>query len=212
MRFVLAALLLALAPSALAQTLTATTADGRTVRLFEDGSWMFASPGEADPTLDLNESGEERTPGIAPGGVLDYALHYDPAAWLSTDVIENPSAEHIFSHASGEAFLMVIPERTYIPVRSLVDVAYQNALETAPDMEIQSRSVVQVDGRDVTRMEMTGTSSGIPVTFLGYYYSSEAFGSIQVAGFTGTSLFAEYEPLFETAMQGLRFSSADDAD
>ena len=79
---------------------------------------------------------------------------------------------------------MLIAEKTEIDVELLTNIAYENALEAAPDVKIVQKEYRTVNGLEVVMMKMSGTIQGVKFIYFGYYYSS-AEGAFQFLTYTG---------------------------
>ncbi len=86
----------------------------------------------------------------------------------------------------------MITEKMELPVESLAEVAYENALEAAPDVKIVEKEYRNVNGVDVIMMKMEGTIKGVKFVYFGYYYSNSE-GAYQFLTYTSQNLFDEYK-------------------
>ena len=172
----------------------ATTASGKQITVFPDGTWK-ALP-------DSPVSATSRPPGAS--GILQVnrgrsAVYYNPLKWKLQN--EEQGGRSKLEHVEGDGYAMVIAERVGMPIDVLKNIALQNAKTAAPDASIVAEEPREVNGADLLMLQIEGTVSGIPFTYLGYYYTGE-YGSIQVITFTGRNLFAEFRPDFEELLNG----------
>jgi len=127
-------------------------------------------------------------------------LRLDRSAWL-----EEPSQEpgiQQFRNRTNDLWLRVIAERIEVPLDNLSDIVLKNIRETMPDVKVLKKAVRTVNGVRVLMLEFEGTSDGVPVSFLGHYYSGKA-GTIHVIGWTGKNLMPEYRSNIENVVATL---------
>ncbi|MGA3188474.1 MAG: YbjN domain-containing protein [Bryobacteraceae bacterium] len=129
------------------------------------------------------------------------AINYDPEKWKKT-ASGNPGS-FTFKHAKGDGFAMVIAERTGIPTDAFPDIALANAQKADPKARITFREKRKVNGVEVWFLKMEGETSGVPLTYYGYYYGGTS-SAIQVLTFTGRNLAGEYEKDFMDFLNGFR--------
>ncbi len=172
----------------------ATTASGKRITVFPNGTWKALSesspssasrPAAASAKLEVNRGRS--------------ALYYDPGKWRVQN--EEQSGRSKLEHVAGDGYAMVLAERLGMSIDVLKNIALQNAKAAAPDAKIVAEEPRKVNGADLLMLQIEGTVSGIPFTYLGYYYSGE-HGSIQVLTYTGQNLFAEFRGDFEELLNG----------
>jgi hypothetical protein len=130
-----------------------------------------------------------------------FELTYDPAKWTPQPVVE-PNIVQL-AHASGDAFLKVIAERLEIDPAQLADVALTNAKSASPDVRIVTESWRTVNGLRTLLVRLDGSSDGTRFSFYNQVYS-DASGTVQLAGWTGTNRFDEYRRDFLELFAGFR--------
>lgn len=172
----------------------ATTASGKQITVFPDGTWkaLPVSPATATSRPVGAISKLEVNRGRS-------AVYYDPNKWKLQN--EEEGGRSKFQHADGDGYAIVIAERVGMSIDVLKNIALQNAQAVAPDAIIVSEEPRKVNGADLVMLHLEGTMSGIPFTYLGYYYTGE-HGTIQVITFTGRNLFAEFRSDFEEFLNG----------
>ncbi|MFN8012810.1 MAG: hypothetical protein U0P81_15680 [Holophagaceae bacterium] len=177
----------------------ATTASGRVVLLFPDGTWKedkpAAVPGGREGAT-RPRSATEKFP-VLKGKA---SIYYDPQKWKPKGPEEGGRSG--FNHVDGDAQSMVITERIQMPLASLEKVALDNAKAAAPDATVAFREMRRVNGQDLLALQIKGTINGIAFIYYGYYYSGER-GIIQAIAFTSQNLFQEYKADFEAFLNGL---------
>jgi hypothetical protein len=185
-----------------ANPLEATTIEGKKVVLFPDGTWRYK---ESDLI-----AGSGSTPFTSPSEATTglrskkgfFELWINPNKWRMQETSDNPDAEFYLSHASGDAYAMVIAERISMPISSLKNLALANAKKAGPDAEVVFQEERVVNGTKVHHMRIDVTMQGISFSFYGYYWTGQA-GSLQVVAFTGRSLLEEFKEEFANLLAGL---------
>ena len=130
-----------------------------------------------------------------------FELSYDPTKWKMKPSQEPGETE--FQHVSGDAAVKVIAERIEVPLDALRGVVVDNARELTPDIVVTSETKRTVNGLGVVLMRYGGTAKGVRFVFYNQMYS-DASGNIQLAAWTGTNLFDEYQRDFLEFFAGLR--------
>jgi len=198
--------------SAQAQTM-AITLEGDTVYLYNDGTWDFNGEYEdysiAGPLLPetIATGGSYKTPASNTSEVTGpengYKIKYNPKDWEKIVPGEiNEDASHAFQMKNDDGYAMMIFERVGIPLESLAQIAIDQAYSVAPDLVVEKTEKRTINGKEMLFMQMSGTTSGIPFTYFGYYYSDEN-RSIQFLAFTGANRFEVVKPQFEALLNGL---------
>ena len=193
---------LALATSLAAQE-RVTTASGRVVLLYPDGTWKYA-PTATTPATTAPGAVVERTRPRESIARVDFArgkasLYYDPNKWRETQASE-PGRVNL-THVDGDSYAVVIAERLQLTIDALRQIALTNAQSAAPDAEIVSQERRRVNGHDVMVLQIKGSVQGIGFVYFGYYYVGPE-GTFQVLTYTSTNLFDEYKGQFELLLDG----------
>ena len=150
--------------------------------MYEDGTWKYRESVTVIGKSDTAKAKLELVRGKA-------AVYYNSDKWKGLK--ETQPGRYELSHQSGEVNGLVIGERLQMTLEALRTVALNNGKEAAPDIKIVKEDRRIVNGKDILFMELEGTISGIPFSFLGYYYAGPA-GTIQTLTFTGQNLLGEY--------------------
>jgi hypothetical protein len=167
-------------------------------RLADDAAGLLSSRGSATVTVPAVPPGRGATLSLLRGA---FELSYDPAKWKLKPTTEPTEIE--LQHVSGDAGVKVISERLEIPQQSLKGIVVENAKELAPDVTVVNETSRVVNGLDVVLLRYAGTASGIKFTFYNQMHSDTS-GTIQLAAFTGTNLFDEYQRDFLELFAGLK--------
>lgn len=197
------AIALGMQSAAIAVPMEATTSDGKTVILNDDGTWNYQR------LTGTSSAGSDRVSSRPAGatesissskGFVD--LWFDPDAWTVDAENDNDAAEFGLSHVSGDAYALVIVERLSMPMSALKQVALSNASKVSDDIEIVREESRTINDIEMMVMQLEGTIQEIPFTFYGAYWVGDA-GSLQVVTYTGQNLFEEFEPDMTTLLEGI---------
>jgi hypothetical protein len=188
----------------------AVTERGDTVILYSNGSWDYYEnyiTGEERvveiPWNEITYTKPETSSKKIPGNDDYYEIWYDHKIWKRIPPGElNEDAEIALQMINGDAYAMLIYEKIQIPIERLSDIALENALNAAPDINLASREYRIVNNDTMVCMQMNGTTSGMKISYYSYYYSDKD-GSIQFHTFTGQNLLAEYKPVLNDLLNGL---------
>lgn len=183
-----------LAPLPLSAQERATTASGKVVLLYPDGTWKYASDSSA---AGRGRSGRATAKVDLARGKA--ALYFDPAKWKITKSDE-PGRTSL-THMDGDGYALIIAERIQLSLDGLRQIALDNAREAAPDIQVVAEQNRRINGLDVLSLQLTGTIQGITFTYLGYYYTGKE-GAFQLLTYTVSNLFDEYRADFEDLLDG----------
>jgi hypothetical protein len=196
--------------SAKAQEL-AVTELGDTVILYSNGTWVYKSDYTSDAdtmaTLVIRMGSKKYTKSPASvkkatGKNQAYSIFYNEKVWKRVPVADlNADADMAFKYNNGDAYSIIIFEELEIPMDNLSEIALNNALEIAPDMQIVDREYRVVNGDTLVFMRMDGTTQGIAVTYYSYYYSNKKC-SVQFCTYTGQGLVEKYKKDLEDLLNG----------
>jgi uncharacterized RDD family membrane protein YckC len=140
------------------------------------------------------------------GGQGTYSIEYDSSTWTLDKEVSNPDADYEFNHCGGEAYAMLIYERTPIPLTMLEAAAIENLKSAASDVKILSRETIQLGNHPILSMQCEATIMTIPLMY-NYYLSSNEHGTLQFIAFTSKYLFDEYQQDCKTLLNGLNFKN-----
>lgn len=173
--------------------------DGRTAVLFDDGSWAYWSDlgtesGSSPGTVTVSDSRDI------------VSVTYDSDVWTRYPEPRtlSPDASLAFSHREGDAYALVIAERTSIPLKTLSNMVLQNARVVATDAEIVSSEPGTVNGEQGLFVDVEATVNGIPIRYHNLVWSGDE-GSVQVITFASQNLFEEYRADFDRFLQSSQF-------
>lgn len=126
-------------------------------------------------------------------------FYFNPNKWKQDGAPQAGRTE--FTHANGDGYGIVIAERVQLSDAALRKIALENAKEAAPDAQIVHAEKRVVNGREMTQLRMKATVEGIPVEYLGYYFTGKE-GTVQVLTYTTQNLMNEYQLDFEDFLNG----------
>lgn len=175
------------------------TGDGRTAVLFDDGTWAYLS----DIDRDVGSSSGMITVSDSRNLV---SVTYDNATWtrFPDPRTLSPDASLAFSHRDGDAYALVITERTSVPLKTLSNMVLQNARAVAGDAEMVSSEPGTVNGEQGLFVDVEATVNGIPIRYHNLVWSGDE-GSVQVITFASQNLFEEYRADFDRFLQSSQF-------
>lgn len=180
-----------------AETLQARTGDGRSVLLREDGTWSFLVADKGGPQPSIANT----TRFVSRHGYVE--VNYDPATWEAKKKQVSEDAELSLAHRKGDAYFVLIAERVEIPLAKFKEMALANARAVDPNARITSERIVSRNGHGEVILDIDATSSGVPLHFRGYYWSSPQ-GSVQATAWTSQNLMPEYADDIEMLLAGVR--------
>lgn len=134
-----------------------------------------------------------------------YCIEYDPSTWVLQREVSNADAEYEFHHDNGDAYAVLIYERTPIPLDVLQMAAIENLESVASDVKVLSREIIQLDDKPIVSMQCEATMMAIPLVYHAYLSSSER-GTLQFVTYTSKYLFEEYERDCHALLSGLKLT------
>jgi hypothetical protein len=136
-----------------------------------------------------------------PGG---YRLWVDGARWKAQKSTGS-DAFFLLTHRRGDAWVVVVAEKTFASLVTLKKLALDHARQTATEVRLTREEWRLVNGLEVLCLQFDATVQGIPLTYFGYYHS-HATGTIQVLAYAGQQRFAEFQGEFAGLLNGLELS------
>lgn len=185
---------------------TATTSDGKTVILNEDGTWKYDEtkstnilfndsllPKFSKPLSSKTLLKSQRT---------NHAVWYNSLKWSTVDVKPTEASEYLFKLKDRDGYCLTVVEKIEIPVENFREIILKSLrMRGAEQMEIVKEEYRMVNGQRVLHMQFDASSKGIKFTYTGYYYSNET-GTTQLLCYTGKNLFKDYKQDFENMLNG----------
>ena len=184
----------------------AITEDGDEVILYEDGSWAYADNAEkSDEVIPINPNmfkKAENASFLLKSQKTNLGIWIDNKKWTMKKGKDNEDAEFEFRSKKGELYAMIISESIEIPLKSLKEVALENARSVASDLKLVNEEYRTVNGMQVLCLQMDGTLSGIKFSYFGYYYSNEK-GTVQFITYSSQRLMRDNIAECEELLNGL---------
>lgn len=131
-------------------------------------------------------------------------IRFDSSEWRE-EPAGNDDVLVQYSHESDEVFVSVIAERSQIPMENIPDIALQNMQDEDPNAKITTRGYRTVNDAQVSYAEISASISGIPIAYLGHFYSDSS-GTVQIIGATASNLFEEHKRTIERFVAGFEVS------
>jgi hypothetical protein len=176
--------------------INAVTENGDEVLLYKDNTWKYSNE-SLNETVEILRNDkpftkEKKSSFLVKSSKTNLGVWINPKEWgFSKSKTDSPS-EFNFNHKQLDVYGMLIAEKTEVTVEALTDIAYENALEAAPDIKIVEKEYRTVNGLEVIMMKMKGTIQGIKFIYFGYYFSN-AQGAFQFLTYTSQNVFNEYK-------------------
>ncbi|NVO21003.1 MAG: hypothetical protein HXX13_14980 [Bacteroidetes bacterium] len=179
---------------------------GKEVLLMEDGTWIYAPEEQGNTSSEIAAiySKPKDAKYVMESKRINYGIWLNKNKWICSDTEKdqtNPT-EFKFRLMGEDAYAMTIAERIEVQIDTLVKIAFQNAVDAAPDVKLIKDEWRKVNGVDLRFLQMEGTISGIRFVYLGYYYSDKN-GSLQFLTYTSSNLLARYRSEMESLLNGL---------
>ena len=171
----------------------AKTSDGKTVNLYEDGTWR-------PKTLKVDHEiirKDKFATSVLQSRLRFYEFWYDPKLWQPEEPAQGEAFEVVFTYqgATDEAWCGIIPERSQMTQDALVGAVFQNFQSAAADTKMLQRSRAYVNSLRGDIVEMTGTFDGFHIAYSTFAWSGNP-GTVQITCWTFPNLLDEYRPIF----------------
>ncbi len=183
----------------------AITDTGQEVFLKSDGTWSFTKTPQKVQAIGTNKQ-RYKTPKAST--FLLKSTTNKSAFWINTDKWtfekgkEANSKEYLYKLKNGKLLGMSITEGFEVPLETLSEIAYENALSFSPDVVITQKEYRNVNDKKVIFLRLDASHRNIPFTFFAYHYASPS-GCTQHIVYTSTKLVAEYETEIFDFLNGL---------
>lgn len=184
--------------------INALTSTGDEVVLYENGTWQYVNDSLNSSTIEVNGIPyykDNKSTFLIKSSKTNVGLWINPKKWRFSKAPASSAAEYTFEIKNDDIQAMLITEKIEIPIENLIQIAYENALDAAPDAKIIKQEYRIVNGLDVIMMQITGTISGIKFIYYSYYYSNSS-GSYQLVSYTSQNLFEASKKDMEEFLNG----------
>lgn len=184
----------------------AVTEEGDVVILNDDGTWHYED-GKSTQDIEILTNPAVFKKPISSNFLLkskrnNTAFALNTKEWSFIKSKEDDTAiEYSINLKTGDLYAMAITERIEIELEQLVEIAFGNAKEAAPDAKVIKKEYRIVNDKKVIYMEITGTMQGIKFQYLGYYFS-DSTGSTQFVVYTSENLVGKFKTEINNLLNG----------
>jgi hypothetical protein len=200
-------LALLLPASALLAQQTATTKDGKTVLLNEDGTWVY-QPEATGSKIEFNDSLLTKYSKPTAAKTLlksertDHAIWYNETKWTRSDMKPTEASEYLLKLKERDGYCITVVEQIEIPLENFSNIVVKSMkMRGAENLVVEKEEYRLVNGKRVLFMQFTATTSGMTFTYAGYYFSNES-GTSQILCYTAKNLFNQYKQDFMNMLNG----------
>jgi len=179
------------------------------VAAFTAESEFAQQKGEIEEFLNGLEVREKSAPEVArnTAGEIEasvaygkFRLNYPTQKWSATKIRD--SNNWSFKLKNGEAYATFIPERTEIPLDSLIEIALDRIRQQDFAMTIVKQETRTIGGVRLKILRIDASPNGIPLSYLNLYYGGPA-GALQILCWSGRNTFPEYQSTIEDFLKGV---------
>ncbi len=202
----LLSLLLTITSVSIAQQ-TATTKDGKTVLLNDDGTWVYQTEANSNKTqfndsLLTKYSKPTSAKTLLKSERTDHALWYNETKWTRSDMKPTEASEYLLKLKERDGYCITVVEQIEIPLENFSNIVVKSMkMRGAENLVVEKEEYRLVNGKRVLFMQFTLTMSGMTFTYAGYYFSNES-GTSQVLCYTSKNLFNQYNQDFMNMLNG----------
>ena len=185
---------------------SAVTETGEVVILYDNGTWSYVHKDTiAEDDIPINPGNFSRSLNsifLLKSTRINMGCYLDPKKWTIAKADDLEAAEYEINDTVNGLYGMMITEKINLPLESLANIALDNALEAAPDVNVTDKQYRYVNGRKVLMMRMTGTIQGIRFSYFGYYYTSPK-GATQFLVYSSEEIVNQHVADIEELLNGL---------
>jgi hypothetical protein len=188
------------------QQIAVITKTGKEVLLFENGTWSYVqdekNENQDKVAIILSKPADSKF--LLESKRINYGIWLNKSKWTysETETEKGAPTEFTFGLKGEDAYGMTIAEKIEVQIDTLVNIAFQNAKDAAPDAKLVKDEWRKINGVNLRCLQMEGTISGIKFVYLGYYYS-DSNGSLQFLTYTSANLLNRYKDEMEALLNGL---------
>lgn len=182
-RFILLCLLFSWAFVFSQTPIKAITDTGDEVLLYSNGNWKYVSE-HLNRLIEIPENSriyerKAESTFLLKSKVFNVGVWLDPKIWKFQKAKDNPDAEYEIDHNTLDFSALILTEDFGFPLESMRNIAFENAVDFIPDIEIINQDYRTVNGQRVLHLEMAGTYHNMPITYYGYYFANDN-GTVQL--------------------------------
>lgn len=187
---------------------TATTKDGKTVILNDNGTWVYQTDSDSNNKtqfkdsllIKFNKSFAAKT--LLKSERTDHALWYNETKWTRSDMKPTEASEFLLKLKDQDGYCITVVEKIEIPIENFSTIVLKSLkMRGAENVLVEKEEFRLVNGIRVLFMQFSATMSGMNFTYVGYYFSNES-GTSQVLCYTAKNLFKQYQQEFMTMLNG----------
>lgn len=209
MRRIFISLILLLALQGIKAQINALTENGKEVVLMANGTWRYlndsASQAITKDSTKMNTIKFTKTSGatfLVKSNITNTAIYLNSSKWTFKPHLENETnPEYRFSLKSGDAYGLMITEKTEVPLENMTAMALINAKEAAMDAVIVNKEYRIVNNTKILCIKMKCTIQGIKFIYFGYYFSNEN-GTTQLLTYASSNFFETRKIELENFLNG----------
>ena len=184
----------------------AVTEHGEPVVLFSDGTWTYAQPDSVRmDDIAVNDqpyTKSKKASFLIKSKRIPVGCWLDPKKWKYKASESHEASEFELNHVDGSLYGMIITENLDVPLKSLANIAVQNARDAPPDLVVTQKEYRQVNGLNVLMMRMTGTIQDVRFSYYGYYFSGDG-GATQFLVYSSEGYLEQHIEEAEELLNGL---------
>ncbi|MFY7839120.1 MAG: DUF3157 family protein [Lacibacter sp.] len=187
---------------------TATTKDGKTVILNDDGTWVYQAEANNSNKTEFNDSlltkysKPTAAKTILKSERTDHALWYNETKWNLSDMKPTEASEYLLKLKDKDGYCITVVEKIEIPIENFSSIVVKSMkMRGAENVNIETEEYRMVNGKRVLFMQFSVTMKGMNFTYAGYYFSNES-GTTQILCYTAKNLFKQYQQDFMTMLNG----------
>lgn len=200
-------LALLLPAAALLAQQTATTKDGKTVLLNDDGTWVYQTEATGSKTqfndsLLTKYSKPTAAKTLLKSERTDHAIWYNETKWSKSDMKPSEATEFLLKLKDQDGYCITVVEKIEIPIENFSAIVLKSMkMRGAENVVVEKEEFRMVNGKRVLFMQFSATTSGMTFTYAGYYFSNES-GTSQLLCYTSKNLFNQYKQEFMNMLNG----------
>ena len=186
--------------------INAVTENGDEVILFQDNTWKYSND-SLNKEIDITQNDklfikEKKSSFLVKSKKTNIGVWINPKIWSFSKQDSESASEYNFKNKKLDIYGMLITEKFEMPIESLINIAYDNAKNAAPDIKIVEKEYRNINNHNMIMMKMKGTIQGIKFIYYSYYYSNSE-GSYQFITYTSQNAFEQYEDEMTNILNGL---------
>ena len=184
----------------------AITETGEIIIIYKDGTWKYQDKKDSVVSVITTNTKkfkkDKKSTFLLKSKKVNLGFWMNPKKWNFKKATDNTEAEYELQLKGGDLYAVIITEKVEIPLKTLKNIALENAKSVAPDIKIIKEEYRIVNGKKVLLLQMNGTMQGIKFSYFGYYYSNKN-GTVQFLTYTSQNLLDSYKKDCELILNGI---------